>query len=148
MFLLAQPVLHLSQIKNTRVRYVFDLSMPRNVAEDVYQYKGVSVFDVDQISASVNETLDKRMAELPKVRAIVKEKARDLFDWQERRRLRTTTHQLPAGIPAGHEKPLIPSHVIVHRENSHAHQRTCFMADQCCEVKVGSSWLELAARSA
>ncbi len=144
----AEPVLHLSQIENTRVRYVFDLSMPPNVAEDVYQYKGVSVFDVDQISASVNETLDKRMAELPKVRAIVKEKARELFDWQERRRLRTTTPQWPAGNPAGHEKPLIPSHVIAHRENSHPHQRTCFMADQCCEVKVGSSWLARATRSA
>jgi glutamyl-tRNA reductase len=147
----ARPILYLEQIKNTAVRYVFDLSMPRNVADDIYQYKGVTVFDVDQISTSVNETFGKRMAELPKVKAIVKEKAREFFDWQQRRKLRTTSldHSSSLGVStilSG--KNLIPHHVIAHRENSHAHQRTCFMADQCCEVKTGSPWLARAARSA
>ena len=137
----ANPILHLKQIENTPVQYIFDLSMPRNVADDVYQYSGVNVFDVDQISASVNETLGKRMAELPKVKAIVKEKANEFFEWQERRRLRTISQE-----PT--QKSLIPSHVIAYRENSHAHQRPCFMADQCCEVKAGAPWLARTALSA
>jgi glutamyl-tRNA reductase len=137
----AKPILHLNQIKNTPVRYVFDLSMPRNVAEDVYQSEGVKVFDVDGISTSVNETLDKRLAELPKVKAIVKEKAHEFFEWQERRKLRTTN-------PEPAEKLLIPTHVTSRNDHSHTHQSTCFMADQCCEVATAPNWLAHAARSA
>jgi glutamyl-tRNA reductase len=137
----AKPILCLNQIENTPVRYVFDLSMPRNVAEDIYQSEGVKVFDVDEISAAVNETLDKRLAELPKVKAIVKEKAREFFVWQERRKLRTTNPE-PAEIS------LIPTHVTSRNDHSHAHQSTCFMADQCCEVAVGPNWLARATRSA
>jgi len=60
--------------------------MPRNVAAEVYQRDEVRVFDVDQISALVNTTLDKRLAEIPKVKAIVQAKAQEFFDWQERRK--------------------------------------------------------------
>lgn len=140
---LAEPILHLDQIKNTPVRYLFDLAMPRNVGQDIYDFTGVSVFDVDQISASVNENIDKRLAELPKVKAIVKEKAREFFEWQERRRLRSTSVAF-AETP---ENIINLTHVA-HLKNSHAHQPTCFMADQCCEVKAGAPWLERAVRSA
>src|SRR6185369_14476953 len=32
----AEPILHLNQVKGTPVKYIFDLAMPRNVAADVY----------------------------------------------------------------------------------------------------------------
>ena len=137
----AEPILRLNQIKSTSVRYVFDLSMPRNVAPDVYHYTGVKVFDVDQISAAVNETLDKRLAEVPKVKAIVQLKAQEFFDWQERRKSRSIS-------PAPYEQLIIRKNVIANPENSLPRQHACFMADQCCEGTAGVSWLPIAAYSA
>ncbi len=57
----AEPILHLNQVKGTTVKYIFDLAMPRNVGPEVYALDEITVFDVDQISATVNETLDKRL---------------------------------------------------------------------------------------
>ncbi len=86
----ALPILKLNHVKGTSIKYIFDLAMPRNVEDEVYQLDEVKVFDVDQISALVNDTLDKRLAEIPKVKSIVEAKAKEFFDWQERRKNRTT----------------------------------------------------------
>jgi glutamyl-tRNA reductase len=135
----SQPVLQLHHIKETDVHVIFDLSMPRNVSNEVYQQGDVTVWDVDQISASVSDTLDKRLAEIPKVKAIVQAKAQEFFEWQERRKSRTT-------IPLKYEQFL--PHAITSIENSHTRQHTCFMADQCCEGKPGKAWLPVQAYSA
>src|SRR5258708_29537802 len=47
----AQPILHLNHVNGAAVKYIFDLAMPRNVGADVYGYEGITVYDVDQISA-------------------------------------------------------------------------------------------------
>lgn len=135
----AEPILNLSHVNGSSVKYIFDLAMPRNVHEDLYQSNEIKVFDVDQISSSINDTLDKRLAEIPKVKAIVQAKAQEFFDWQERRKSRTTA-------PLKYEQFL--PHVIGSTENSHARQYTCFMADQCCEGKPGKAWLPVQAYSA
>jgi len=135
----AQPVLHLDHVKNTSVKYIFDLSMPRNVDAEVYQHSSVKVFDVDQVSATVNETLDKRLSEIPKVKMIVEAKAQEFFDWQERRKSRTTS-------PATYEQ--FYYNVSADTTNSHARQRSCFMANQCCEGKPGAAWLPVQSYSA
>jgi glutamyl-tRNA reductase len=138
----AQPILTLKHLHNTPVRYVFDLSMPRNVEEDVYQCGEIQVFDVDQISAEVNKTLGMRLAEVPKVKDIVQSKAREFFEWQERRKKNTTS-------PAPYEQQSAKRiDVNAHIENSFPRQHTCFMADQCCEGKTGVSWLPVTAHSA
>lgn len=134
-----EPILHLNQVKGTSVKYIFDLAMPRNVAPDVYNYDEVKVFDVDQISATVNDTLDKRLAEIPKVKAIVQSKAQEFFDWQERRKNRTSA-------PAAYEQ--YKPHVIARSTNSYPRQFACFMADQCCDGKPDTAWLPMQAYSA
>jgi glutamyl-tRNA reductase len=135
----AEPILKLHHVKGRAIKYVFDLAMPKNVAAEVYQLDEVKVFDVDQISASVTDTLGKRLAEIPKVKAIVQAKAKEFFDWQERRKSRTT-------IPLKYEQFL--PHVIGSIENSHPRQHTCFMADQCCEGSPEKAWLPVRAYSA
>ncbi|MGC4021447.1 MAG: glutamyl-tRNA reductase [Cyclobacteriaceae bacterium] len=135
----AEPILHLNQIKGTAVKYIFDLAMPRNVAADVYSFEEVKVFDVDQISATVNDTLDRRLAEIPKVKAIVESKAQEFFDWQERRKSRTSS-------PAVYEQ--YNPHVIARATHSYPRQFACFMADQCCDGKPDTAWLPMQAYSA
>ncbi|MBS1682463.1 MAG: glutamyl-tRNA reductase [Bacteroidetes bacterium] len=135
----AQPVLFLNHILDTRVKYIFDLAMPRNVDAEVYAYQGVNVLDVDLISKSVNETIDKRLAEIPQVEAIVHTKAQEFFDWQQRRKKHTSA-------PAAYEQ--LPHHVISDFTNSHTRQHTCFMANQCCDGKPAEAWPRVQAYSA
>jgi len=137
----AEPILHLNQVKGTTVKYIFDLAMPRNVGPEVYALDEITVFDVDQISATVNETLDKRLSEIPKVEAIVQSKAQEFFDWQERRKSRTTA-------PAAYEQFITQPHVITRSTHSHPRQFACFMADQCCDGRPDAAWLPMQAHSA
>jgi glutamyl-tRNA reductase len=134
-----EPILQMDHLRSSPVKYVFDLSMPHNVADDVYQNKEITVFDVDQISVAVNATLDKRLGEIPKVKAIVQLKAQELFDWQERRKLRTNASREP------YEQILIRKNVVADSENSLPRKQTCFMANQCCDGKAGFTWLSNAA---
>jgi len=137
-----EPILHLNHVEGTPVKYVFDLAMPRNVAADVYNCEDITVYDVDQISAAVNDTLDKRLSEIPKVKSIVQSKAQEFFDWQERRKSRTTA-------PAAYEQYIAQPHVIApSTTHSHPRQFSCFMADQCCDGKPDTAWLPLQAYSA
>jgi glutamyl-tRNA reductase len=128
-------------VKGTPVKYVFDLAMPRNVSADVYNSEDITVYDVDQISAAVNDTLDKRLSEIPKVKSIVQSKAQEFFDWQERRKSRTTA-------PAAYEQFTQPHVIASSSTHSHPRQFSCFMADQCCEGKPGAAWLPVQAYSA
>ena len=137
----AEPILHLNQLQGTPVKYVFDLAMPRNVAADVYNCEEITVYDVDQISATVNDTLDKRLSEIPKVKGIVQSKAQEFFDWQERRKSRTTA-------PAAYEQFISQPHVTPSSTDSHPRQFSCFMADQCCDGKPGAAWIPVQAYSA
>jgi len=134
-----EPILLREHVAGTSIRFIFDLSMPRNVAAEVYQMETVKVWDVDQISSAVTDTLDKRLAEIPKVKAIVATKAREFFEWQERRQARTT-------IPLKYEQFL--PHDIASVDPGHPRQRTCFMANQCCEGKSGATWSRVLAHSA
>lgn len=137
----AEPILHLNHVRETSVKYIFDLAMPRNVGPEVYGLDEITVFDVDQISATVNDTLDKRLSEIPKVEAIVQSKAQEFFDWQERRKSRTTA-------PAAYEQFITQPHVIASSTHSHPRQFSCFMANQCCEGKPGAAWVPMQAHSA
>ncbi|MBI1766821.1 MAG: glutamyl-tRNA reductase [Bacteroidetes bacterium] len=137
----AEPILHLNHVKGTPVKYIFDLAMPRNVGADVYGCEDITVYDVDQISTTVNDTLGKRLSEIPKVKAIVQSKAQEFFDWQERRKSRTTA-------PAAYEQFITQPHVITRSTHSHPRQFACFMADQCCDGKPDAAWLPMQAHSA
>src|SRR5579859_2277450 len=135
----AEPILSLPQVEQTGVKYIFDLAMPRNVATEVYDHPTIKVFDVDQISSLVNKTLYNRLAEIPKVKAIVKAKAREFFEWQERRKRRTNA-------PNKYEQYL--TNGTGSNQDGHARQHTCFMAIECCEGKPGKEWLPVQAYSA
>ena len=62
-------------------RLVLDLSIPQNVDPAVKNLRGIELMNVDEISAILDKTIDKRKAEIPKALQIIDETITELKDW-------------------------------------------------------------------
>lgn len=62
-------------------RLVLDLSIPQNVDPAVKNLLGIELMNVDEISAILNKTIDKRKSELPQALEIINETIKELKEW-------------------------------------------------------------------
>lgn len=62
-------------------RLILDLSIPQNVDPAVKNLEGTDLMNVDEISAILNKTIDKRKAELPKALQIIDDTIEELKEW-------------------------------------------------------------------
>lgn len=65
---------------------ILDLSVPKNVSDDVLELDNVSLVHLDQLSQITDETLNKRKAFVPKAQAINEEVKQDFLKWLETRK--------------------------------------------------------------
>jgi glutamyl-tRNA reductase len=73
---------------------ILDLSVPRNVHENVQDIPGVSLVDLDQLSQITDETLEKRKRQIPAAEAIINEVESEFIDWTKQRKFAPTIHAL------------------------------------------------------
>ena len=73
---------------------ILDLSVPRNVHENVQDIPGVSLVDLDQLSQITDETLEKRKSQIPAAEAIINEVESEFIDWTKQRKFAPTIHAL------------------------------------------------------
>jgi glutamyl-tRNA reductase len=84
------PILAKSQLENSPVRMVFDLSMPSNVSADVKELKHVEFYDIDNLSEIVNETISRRTNQVPFALEIIDKHIREFKEWEVRRAIYAT----------------------------------------------------------
>lgn len=65
---------------------ILDLSVPKNVHDDVRQLKNVSLVHLDQLSQITDETLERRKQDIPKAESIIIEVQKDFLKWLETRK--------------------------------------------------------------
>ena len=70
-----------SYFTNEKSRLILDLSIPQNVDPAVKNLVGIDLMNVDEISAILNKTIDKRKAELPKALQIIDDTIEELKEW-------------------------------------------------------------------
>ncbi|MDN4164721.1 glutamyl-tRNA reductase [Cytophagales bacterium LB-30] len=75
-------------------KFFIDLSVPRNVAVEVEEIPGALVYNIDTINARTNEALEKRLASIPQVEAIIEEALVDFKDWTREMMVSPTIHKL------------------------------------------------------
>ncbi|MCF6342688.1 MAG: glutamyl-tRNA reductase [Bacteroidales bacterium] len=80
--------------RDNRPLIIIDLSVPRNVAEDVGQLESVTVFDVDDTEIIIKETYKKRKAEIAKAEEIVNKMADNYMTWLSSLNLSPTIRQI------------------------------------------------------
>ncbi|WP_373074046.1 glutamyl-tRNA reductase [Zeaxanthinibacter enoshimensis] len=80
------PTINKSLLYCRKPLLILDLSIPKNVADDVAELEGVKVLHLDALSQMTDETLEKRRKHVPKAEEIIAEVQRDFTNWLETRK--------------------------------------------------------------
>lgn len=75
-------------------KFFIDLSVPRSIATDVEQVPGVLVYNIDAIHSKASAALERRLAAVPQVRAIIEESLAGLQDWAKEMMVSPTIQKL------------------------------------------------------
>ncbi len=81
-----EPVIREAHLKNAGSKLIIDLSVPCNVDAAVKELTNVVLVNVDELSKINDVTLQKRAAEIPKVKAIIAKHIVDFLEWHQMRR--------------------------------------------------------------
>lgn len=74
--------------------YILDLSVPKNVDEEVAQMENVQLIHMDELSTMTNKTLVERKKYIPQAHQIIEELKDDFTAWQESRKFVPTIKAL------------------------------------------------------
>jgi glutamyl-tRNA reductase len=80
------PTISKELIHHRQPLWILDLSIPKNVADDVRECEGVSVLHLDQLSEITDETLEIRKKEVPEAERIISEVRNEFTSWLETRK--------------------------------------------------------------
>ena len=75
------PTVFKDLINTNRPLLVLDLSIPKNVNEDITELKNVSLLHMDDLAKITDDTLEKRKAFIPKAEAIIDDIMADFNSW-------------------------------------------------------------------
>jgi glutamyl-tRNA reductase len=75
-------------------KYFVDLSVPRSVDAAVEQIPGVLVYNIDHIRTRADEALNRRLAAIPQVEAIIEQAIAEFGDWSKEMMVSPTINKL------------------------------------------------------
>lgn len=88
------PTITKDLIYNKKELLILDLSIPKNVADDVENLDGVKVIHLDHLSQMTDETLERRKESIPQAKAIIAEIEGEFNQWLETRKFAPTIKAL------------------------------------------------------
>lgn len=86
---------------------ILDLSIPKNVNENVQEIEGVTLVHMDHLSQITDETLENRKRFIPQAEAIIQEISEEFITWTKGRKYAPTIHALKAKLNAIKEKEML-----------------------------------------
>ena len=81
-----EPVILKQHFERRGSKLVIDLSVPCNVDKAAQELPGITYVDVDMLSKIKDETLQKRIAEVPKAVSIIEEHIAEFMAWYDMRK--------------------------------------------------------------
>jgi glutamyl-tRNA reductase len=79
---------------------ILDLSIPKNVHENVKDLEGVTLIHLDHLSQITDETLENRKKHIPAAEAIIEEIKEEFLLWTKSRKFAPTIHALKQKLNA------------------------------------------------
>jgi len=73
---------------------ILDLSIPKNVSEDVKENENVNLIHLDDLSQITDETIEHRQAQIPMAEVIIGDEEREFSNWLEARKFAPTIKAL------------------------------------------------------
>lgn len=86
----SKPTITPALIFNRKPLVILDLSVPKNVSEDVSRLEHVHVVDIDELSKMTDDTLERRKVYLPIAESIYQEIMADFINWVDHRKYAST----------------------------------------------------------
>ena len=80
------PTVSKALIHSKKPLLILDLSVPKNVSDDVLDLENVSLVHLDQLSQVTDETLEKRKEYIPNAEKIISQVKSDFLKWLESRK--------------------------------------------------------------
>jgi glutamyl-tRNA reductase len=81
-----EPVIMESHLTGAGNKIIIDLSIPFNVEKSAQHLDNITLVNVDELSKIKDATLNRREAEVPKAKLIIKEKIEEFLEWHEMRK--------------------------------------------------------------
>jgi glutamyl-tRNA reductase len=72
-------------LTTSKLKMIFDLSVPSNVHHDVKEIEGLQHYNIDELSKIVNQSIETRRSEIPVAEAIIAEHFEEFRQWEYRR---------------------------------------------------------------
>ncbi|MDC6366366.1 MULTISPECIES: glutamyl-tRNA reductase [Flavobacteriaceae] len=80
------PTISKALIHTKKPLLILDLSVPKNVSDDVLDLENISLVHLDQLSQITDETLAQRKKDIPKAQGIIESVKKDFLKWLETRK--------------------------------------------------------------
>lgn len=79
-------------------KFLFDLSVPRSISENIEEVPGVLLYNIDDIQQKADETLEQRKNAIPAVEQIVKDSLSELRSWSREMEVSPTIQKLKSAL--------------------------------------------------
>lgn len=89
-----QPTIDKDLLKVIKPLLILDLSIPKNVNENVQEIEGVTLIHMDQLAEMTDATLENRKKYIPAAEAIINEVKEEFNTWTNERKFAPTIHAL------------------------------------------------------
>ncbi len=93
-----KPTITKEHIDTDKDLLILDLSIPKNVANDVVELQNVESIHLDHLSQITDETLEKRKLQVPKAQSIIDEVESEFIAWLETRKFAPTIKALKSKL--------------------------------------------------
>jgi glutamyl-tRNA reductase len=94
-----KPIIKKSYFENNKsIKYLFDLSVPRSIESDTDSVAGLVLYGLDEIQKRTDDAMEKRMAAIPEVKAIINEMVTDLENWSKELLVSPTIQKLKSAL--------------------------------------------------
>lgn len=104
------PIIFREHLEGRGNKLVVDLSVPCNVAADAQALEGVTFVNVDTLSKIKDETLQMRMAEVPRANAIIEEHIAEFREWHDMRKHVPVLKEVKRKLKQIHDAPELAGH--------------------------------------
>jgi glutamyl-tRNA reductase len=89
-----KPTVDAEVLKLKKPLLILDLSIPKNVNENVTSLENVSLVHLDQLSQITDDTIEKRKEHIPAAERIIDELIIEFLNWSKTRKFAPTIHSL------------------------------------------------------
>ena len=79
--LTADDIAKINRGRHSGTLFFIDIGVPRNIDPAAKDLENVFLYDMDSLNVMVNETIQKRQAEIPRIKQIIGEELSELYKW-------------------------------------------------------------------